>query len=190
MLLARGQRLGQVRRLHEAVIHLQPVEAATEVGELDALCVADIGDVERLHGGEQYGLVQRLVVLQVVQQRRGNALRRRGQEDGATLGPRDTGARQLQDGAQRDRLTDLLVADEFAAPLPGRQNRERGEPDEQREPAALWDLYRVGGEEGEVHQQQPAGEKCHDHPVPAPQQRHHEGDEMVSIIMVPVTAMP
>jgi len=69
---------------------------------------------------------------------------------------------------QRPFVALTLTGDQFPAALPGGEDRERRDGDEQWKPGSVHELGQVGGEEEKVDGEQGAGAGRHDPPWCAP----------------------
>ncbi|MFO0875491.1 MAG: hypothetical protein U0575_16205 [Phycisphaerales bacterium] len=176
--LARLEDRRHIRFLHEAVARRHDVEAVGPLLDLDSLLDRHVGDLLELDREHDDAPVEHLVVQQVVQERERHALGIARHEDG---GARDARRRvvvdRLHEDRQRAHALAQPLADEGAPSLPRRQKREDERGDGEREPSALRDLGQVGAEEGEVDEEERAGDERHQRLRPAPALPRDGGEE-------------
>ena len=175
LLAAPFQGFGKVRLLHEAIAHEYPIESVTEIDDFDPIRVRDVGYFGGLDGDQDITGVQYLVVFDVVQQPRWRTFGPAGQIDG---GAADALHRRVFDGTNEldeghGQVAHLLEQQLPASP-PSGQRGEGRHGDDDGEPAALQQLDGVGGEEGDVDQQQGAEQRERQPRVPVPGENRHE----------------
>ena len=105
-------------------------------------------------------LVQDLVVFDVgAQRQRGGGLAAVEEDRGARhpVQRRLHGVELVDERLERPLVVLALAGDEFPAPLPGGQDGEHRDGDEQRKPGPVHELGQVGGEEQQVDREQSAG---------------------------------
>src|SRR5260221_5827529 len=163
---------------HEAVIELDDVKIVLEMADLDAALLGHVRDVLGAYVHQHDAFVQNLVVLEIMQQRGRHAVDVAGQKDRRARHP--TARRRLEvleEEVERHRRARALGDQELptADPRPHHDIDDRG--DKEREPAALLDLHHVGGEEGEIDDQEEAEEEDGKRPVPLQDADHVDEGE-------------
>ena len=133
--------------LCKAEMRLDLPETAAELAHFDPVRPRHLRNVLGENSDEQHSLMQDPVVLQVVQQGRGDVFSLRGEEDRR---PRDAGFRCPFTGCEKARERYCLAHQprrhQPTSCAPGGHDREDDKPNHQREPAATWDLQRICAE--------------------------------------------
>ena len=136
---------------------MHPVEARRQLLRLPPPARLGLGHVQGADAHAQRPLVQHLVVLEVVQQRRGHVVGVAGQEHRRPGHAHDARARQARQerGEQRPVLSPLRQH-QLAPALPGGHQRHERTAQHERHPAPFQQLERVGGEEQPVEDEEGA----------------------------------
>ncbi len=149
-----------------------PVVGVPEVVDGDPLLGRDARHRFGLHRQDHDVLVPDVVALHVGMQRQRRGRLAGVEEHGRARHPvlfRRLLAQPLDELAQRPLAPPALGGDDLAAPPPGGHEGERGDADEQRQPGAVDQFRRVGGQEQQVHREHqgaPGGDQPH-RPPPA-----------------------
>ena len=150
------------------------VKAAAERRHLGALVRRDVRHVLDLHGQQHDALVQHLVVLHVVQQRRRDRRGRRGQEHRcAAHAVHGLAGRRDEHGQRHGPFLQPLAHDPPAG-RPGRQQREDHQADRDRQQRAFQQLGEPGGEEDQVDRDEHDEADARAPQRRAPDAEHHD----------------
>ncbi|MGY3344644.1 hypothetical protein ACVWYK_003413 [Bradyrhizobium sp. USDA 4470] len=163
--LAAGERQTLIDRwvLHEAIMQNHAGDAGNDLDDLDPVLVGDVGQLLDQHGDEDDALVQHVIVLDELRQRQRHAFRRGGQEHG--------GAGQARAAFVDRRLDQILLRlpqlracgfNELHAAAPGQHQEGDEAREQQRKPAPLEQLDRIGREEDHVDHEEEAVHGHHD----------------------------
>ena len=145
------------RILHEAVMQDHPGDALDHLDHLGAVFVGDARRFLDQHGDQHHALVQDVVVLDELGQRQRHAVGGGGQEHRGAVKPRVASA----DGGLDQvffRLAQLAARplDQPDAAAPGQHQERDDAGQQQRKPAALEQLGRIGGKEDAVDDEEEA----------------------------------
>ena len=155
----------------------KPVEAMTDILHLAAFLCGDRRDIVDIDRQDDDPFVNDLVMLDVVEQRRGNASRGRCHENGGAGNPCGAIGRGFGKNLDWHRRFSHVLAHDLAALGPGRQDHERYAADGQREPAAIGNLGQVGREIGAIDDEENRQQRYGKPQLPFPQNHHHDGQQ-------------
>ena len=147
----------------------------------EALLEGGVRHVEELDREEHDALVQRLEVLEGVQQRMRRGLRGGGQVDRRSRhAQRRLEKQRLQEGSERHGLGAQPLDQDLASAPPCGHHQEDRRSDDQREPAAVADLQQRGGKEGQVDDHEEAGgQEAEEERIAPAEADHEEGKQRV-----------
>src|SRR5689334_12192683 len=148
-----------------------PVVFVAEVVDRDPLGRWDVRRGLGLDRQDEDVLVQDVVVLDVRSHRQRGGVLAAVEEDGGAGYPRQRGlhgVELLDERRERPLVAYPLLGDELAAPLPGGEDGERDDADQQGKPCSVHQLGQVGGEEEQGDGDQDAAARQHDPQRPAP----------------------
>jgi hypothetical protein len=157
------QRLGNVGRVDEAVVHLHAPEARRQRRDLHPLLERNPRHLVEDHRQDQVVLVQHLVVLEVVHQRLGHGVRVGHGVDGRAR--HAVGAvfvQRVDEGQQLGVVAAHGFDQQLAPTTPGGHDGEQRGAQHQREPATLQELERARHHQQRVQRQEhPGGGQGH-----------------------------
>ena len=170
-----GEGAQDSRHFEEAVMKHDQMEIVVEMGHLEHVLPLHPGDHFRLHIQQDHPFVQDVVMAQAVDQ---------GMRHIDGVGNHENGGAGHADGAiGLDGLQKFAEGAATFAPrrqkpgaaaVPGHHDEEERGCDQDREPSALEELQGVGGEKGEIHDQEDAEEGDRVERVPVLFLHHHK----------------
>ena len=130
--------------------------------------------VLKVHMQDDVFFVQHFVVFQVVQHRSGHFVRVGGHEHRRALHACRVTRQRLDHRCQRQRGLSALLTHQTAAAFPGRHQQQNDARHHQREPAAIRNFDRCGGQERDVHRCEHNDGQRRERLVPLPQAKRHD----------------